>query len=238
MRLDSWLCQQYPQYSRTFIARAIQNGCVTVNGAVCTKAGKIVAPHDQVQATLEKKYVGFAGFKLEHALSFFNIDVTGFVCLDAGLSTGGFADCLLQHGAKKIYGVDVGSCQIDPVLAKDSRLVVMEQTNLKNVASLPEGIDFCTLDVSFTSVIPLIPVVSNLFEPQRAGIVILIKPQFEVGPAHVSSSGIVQDEREQQRACSLVAKALKDAGFVVKGITPAPRKEASGNQEFLIYAVR
>ena len=211
---------------------------MSVNGSVCIKASRAIAPSDVVQATLEKKYVGFAGFKLEHALSFFKIDVTNFVCLDAGLSTGGFADCLLQHGAKKVYGVDVGSCQVDATLAQDSRLVVMEQTNLKNVTSLPDCIDFCTLDVSFTSVIPLIAVVRNLCAPDRAGIVILIKPQFEVGPESVSSSGIVHDEKEQQRACSQIAKAPKEAGFVVHGITPAPRKEAAGDQEFLVYAVR
>lgn len=209
-----------------------------VNGAVCTKPGSVIAADDLVEAELSKKYAGFAGFKLEHALSFFKIDVTGFVCVDAGLSTGGFADCLLQHGAKKVYGIDVGSAQVDAELSKDSRLVVMEQTNLKDVTALPDEIDFCTLDVSFTSVIPLIPVVNRLFVPHRAGIIILIKPQFEVGPAHVSASGIVHDVNEQQRACSQVAKALKEVGFAVQGITPAPRKETTANQEFLIYAVR
>jgi len=238
MRLDSFLCQLYPQYSRTFIARAIHDGCVNVNGIVCTKPGRAVLPQDLVTAVLSKKYVGFAGFKLEHALSFFKIDVADFVCLDAGLSTGGFADCLLQHGATKVYGVDVGSCQIDAALAQDSRLVVMEQTNFKNVESLPEGIDFCTLDVSFTSVIPLIPVASALLKFVGAGIIILIKPQFEVGHEYINSNGIVHDEKAQQRACSDVARALKNAGFSVQGITPSPRKEDAGNQEFLIYAVR
>lgn len=211
---------------------------MSVNGVVCTKPGRTIGLQDTVVAVLSKKYVGFAGFKLEHALSFFKIDVTGFVCLDAGLSTGGFTDCLLQHGAKKVYGIDVGSCQIDAALAQDVRLVVMEQTNLKNVESLPEAIDFCTLDVSFTSVIPLIMVASTLLKPVDAGIVILIKPQFEVGSEYLSSSGIVHDENAQQRACSDVALALKTTGFSVKGIIPSPRKEETGNQEFLVYALR
>lgn len=238
MRLDAWLRERYPGFSRTFIARAINQGCVSVNGYVCTKPGKIVLVHDVVVANLEKKYVGFAGFKLEHALTAFNLDVAGLVCLDAGLSTGGFSDCLLQHGAKKIYGVDVGSSQVDASLALDERLVVMEQTNLKAVTLLPELIDLCTLDLSFTSVLPFIPVVSVLLKPQGAGIIILIKPQFEVGPEHVNNSGIVHDEKQQQLVCSNVAQALKNAGFSVRGIVPSPRKEESGNHEFLVYATR
>lgn len=238
MRLDQLLLKKYPQLSRTFIARAIQQGCVQVNSVLCTKPGKIIAESDVVIADLIKKYVGYAGHKLEHALHSFNIDVHDLICLDAGLSTGGFADCLLQNGAKKVYGVDVGSGQIDSELAQDVRLVVMEQTNLRDVIRLDDDVDFCTLDVSFTSVIPLIVSAEKLLKPSGSTMLVLVKPQFEVGAEFVGDAGIVRDENAQQRACDLVTEALKKVGFTVRGTTEAPRKEVKGNREFFLYAIR
>jgi 23S rRNA (cytidine1920-2'-O)/16S rRNA (cytidine1409-2'-O)-methyltransferase len=237
-RLDQFLTQQHSSLSRTVIARAIQRGRVKVNGTVRNKPGFLVHKNDVIEADLAQKYVGYAGHKLEHALDHFNITLTGKICLDSGLSTGGFADCLLQRGAKKVYGVDVGSGQIDKVLARDPRLVVMEKTNLKDVASLPDRIDFCTLDVSFTSVILLLDAVCALFKNEAASVLVLVKPQFEVGRSHVGPNGVVADPRQQKEAVSRVAAAFESRLFTVSAPVLAPRKEEHGNNEFFLYCVR
>ena len=238
MRLDQFLLKKYSHLSRTFIARAIQQGSVQVNSVICTKPGQKIFESDLVVADLVKKYVGYAGHKLEHALHFFKIDVQDLICLDAGLATGGFSDCLLQCGAKKVYGVDVGSDQVDSALAQDVRLIVMEQTNLRDVEHLGDPIDFCTLDVSFTSVIPLIVSADKLLKASNVAMLVLVKPQFEVGAAFVGDAGIVRDEKAQKRACELVAESLRTLGFTVSGTLEAPRKEVKGNREFFLYAVR
>lgn len=237
-RLDQFLTQQHPSLSRTVIARAIQRGRVKVNGVVRNKPSFLVHKNDAIEADMAQKYVGYAGHKLEHALDHFSLDVTGKICLDSGLSTGGFADCLLQRGAKKVYGVDVGSGQIDKVLARDPRLVVMEKTNLNDVTTLPERIDLCTLDVSFTSVLILLDAVVALFKNEAASVLVLVKPQFEVGRKHVGPNGIVADPRQQKEAVERVSAAFKDKGFAVSAPALAPRKEEHGNNEFFIYCVR
>lgn len=237
-RLDHFLAQQHQSLSRTVIARAIQRGRVKVNGVVRSKPGFLVHPKDAIEADLAQKYVGYAGHKLEHALDYFAIDVNSKTCLDAGLSTGGFADCLLQRGARKVYGIDVGSGQVDKVLAREPRLVVMEKTNLNDVKALPERIDFCTLDVSFTSVLGVLSAAVNLLKTEHASVLILVKPQFEVGRAFVGVNGIVTNVSKQQEAVENVKQALYERGFEVRGSTLSPRKEEHGNNEYFVYAVR
>ena len=237
-RLDHFLSSKHEVLSRTVIARAIQRGRVTVNGIVRNKPGFLVHPKDTIVADLAQKFVGYAGHKLEHALDYFSIDVTGKICLDAGLSTGGFADCLLQRGAKKVYGVDVGTGQIDKVLARETRLIVMEKTNLNDVQELPDRIDLCTLDVSFTSVLVLIEKAVSFLKLESSAVLVLVKPQFEVGRKHVGPNGVVADVRLQKDAVVRISQAFADHGFVIKGSVLAPRKEEHGNNEFFVYCVR
>ena len=237
-RLDQFLLNKNGSLSRTVIARAIQRGRVTVNGVLRNKPGFLVHPNDKIEADLAQKYVGYAGHKLEHALDHFLIDINNKVSVDAGLSQGGFADCLLQRGEKRIYGIDVGSGQIDKVLAREPRLVVMEKTNLNDVESLPELVDFCTLDVSFTSVLLLLDKAVSFLKPASVAMLILVKPQFEVGRKHVGPNGVVADVRLQKDAVVRISQALTDRGFVVKGSVLAPRKEEHGNNEFFVYAIR
>jgi 23S rRNA (cytidine1920-2'-O)/16S rRNA (cytidine1409-2'-O)-methyltransferase len=237
-RLDLVLLSQHPQYSRTLIARAITDGAVFVNGVCVTKPGTKVKDSDVIQAQLEQQYVGFAGYKLAAALEHFKIDVANRVCLDAGLSTGGFSDCLLQNGAQLIYGVDVGSAQIHSSLRSNQRLIVMEQTDIRSVAKLPHAIDLCCLDLSFISLKLVIPSVEPLFSKTNMTFLVLIKPQFEVGREFVGSAGIVRSDEAKKGAIQAVVDLCKTVGFSIKGVTLARRKEATGNDEFFLCCER
>jgi 23S rRNA (cytidine1920-2'-O)/16S rRNA (cytidine1409-2'-O)-methyltransferase len=156
-RLDKFIAERYPALSRSKIQELITQGAVTVNGTVITRSNFLT----EDQATLEVdtamlKYVSRAGFKLEHALREFKLSVSDLVCLDAGLSTGGFTDCLLQSGARKVYGVDVGTAQVDQKIAQDPRVVIMENTDIRKVPPLTDTIDLLTLDLSFISLTKII----------------------------------------------------------------------------------
>ena len=160
MRLDALVQQKHPQLSKTFIQSLIMQGKVKVGGFAVTKAGTSVYSDELLEIDLEQpKYVSRAGFKLEKALQYFSIDVHDLVALDAGLSTGGFTDCLLQHGIKKVYGVDVGYGQAHEKIRQNSKVVVLEKTNLRHLNSLPELVDLVTLDLSFISVVKVMPAV-------------------------------------------------------------------------------
>lgn len=237
-RLDKLIAERYPALSRSKIQELITQGAVTVNGAIISRSNYLVDDTVTIELDLTSlKYVSRAGLKLEHALQEFNISVKDKVCLDAGLSTGGFADCLLQHGARKVYGVDVGTAQIDARIAHDPRLIVMENTDIRLV-QLPEQVDIVTLDLSFISLTKVIEPVAKLIKP--SGILItLIKPQFEVGlEAARAASGVIKDPKLQQEAINNVIQAVKTVGFEYKSITESPILGGSGNKEFLAYFVK
>src|SRR5579862_9554461 len=178
-RLDLLVHERYPHLTRNQIQSFIIQNKVTVNGILITKPGTSVPEDSTLELAIdEPKYVSRAGFKLEGALDSFNIDVKDLVALDAGISTGGFSDCLLQHGIKKIYGIDVGYGQVHEKVADNPRVKVIERTNLRNLTMLPEKIDIATLDLSFISLLKVMPAVKNLLKPEGR-IIALIKPQFE-----------------------------------------------------------
>lgn len=234
-RLDHIVAERYPALSKTFIQSLIMQGKVFVEGSRQTKAGTQLDPEVALTVDLEvPKYVSRAGFKLEKALEHFGIEVKDFVVMDAGLSTGGFTDCLLQHGAKKIYGVDVGYGQVHEKISDDERVLVMERTNLRQLNALPEKVDLVTLDLSFISVLKVISVVRNLLKDDGK-LIVLIKPQFEAEKHQVGKGGIVKDAAVHEEVIKKVTDGIQEAGFELVGVTESPIEGGMGNKEFLAY---
>lgn len=237
-RFDVVVSERYPLYSRRQIQSWIMQGKILVDGQAQTKPGVLV--HEDVPLTMnieEPKYVGRAGFKLEKALEHFGINVEGLVVLDAGISTGGFTDCLLQHGAKKVYGIDVGYGQVHEKVAQDDRVIVRERTNLRDMPDLEEQVDMVTLDLSFISVLKVMDTVCKILKPGGM-LVILIKPQFESERKDIGRGGIVRDPAIHQAAIKKIVNGVDDYGFEFKGVVDSPIEGAQGNKEFLAYFVR
>lgn len=250
VRLDNLIHTLYPQYSRQQIQSWIMQGKVLVDDKVVTKSGTQVKPEVKIVLNAkEPKYVGRAGFKLEGALEKFNIDVTDFVVLDAGLSTGGFTDCLLQAGAKKIFGIDVGYGQAHEKIRQDKRVVVKEHLNLritqevlelleiKNIESNENKVDLVTLDLSFISVLKVMETVCAVLTP-AGKLVVLIKPQFEAEHHEIGKGGIVRDEKVHKKIIEKVTSGIIDMGFELVGVTESPIEGATGNKEFLAYFIK
>lgn len=237
-RLDQILQLQLPHLSRNQIVSFIIQGKVHVDGKIVNKPGTLVKESAEVVCdAYEPKFASRAGFKLEKALDYFNIDVTNLVALDAGISTGGFSDCLLQRGIARIYGIDVGYGQVHEKVTRDPRVVIMERTNLKDVAQLPEKVDLVTLDLSFISVLKVLPAILNLIKEQ-AQLVILIKPQFEAGREQVGAGGIIKDPAVHQEVIDRIVKGVQEFGFKNIGVIESPIQGSSGNKEFLGYFVK
>jgi len=237
-RFDAVVAERYPQYSRQQIQSWIMQGKILVDGIALTKPGVLV--HEDIPLVMnvqEPKYVGRAGFKLEKALEHFALDVEGLVILDAGISTGGFTDCLLQHGAKKVYGIDVGYGQVHEKIAQDDRVIVRERTNLRDMTDLEELVDMVTLDLSFISVLKVMDTVREILKP-GGKLVILIKPQFESERKDIGRGGIIKDPAVHQVAIKKVVDGVGYYGFECKGVTDSPIEGAMGNKEFLAYFVR
>ena len=190
------------------------------------------------------KYLSRGGVKLEHALAHWKINVTGKTCLDVGASTGGFTDCLLQHGAANVIAVDTGHGQIAFQLRKDSRVRLFEKTNARYLTpqQLGEVVDLIVMDVSFISATLVLPAVIAAAFPQKATegsereLIVLVKPQFEAGREHVGKGGIVRDPQIQQQAVERVRNAVKALGATSTDVTESPILGAEGNREFLLYA--
>lgn len=238
-RLDVLVQEKYPNFSRNQIQSYILQRKVTVDGKIVDKAGTILPVESDVVLDVEEpKYVSRAGFKLEKALDYFNVDVKDLVVLDSGISTGGFTDCLLQRGAKRVYGVDVGYGQVHEKVLQDKRLVLMERTNLRHLDLLPEKVDLVTLDLSFISILTVMPAVIKHLKDD-AKIITLIKPQFEAGPENVSRGGIVKDEKVHQMVIDKIKGGMAQFGFEMKGFTESPIFGAKGgNKEFLALFIK
>ena len=237
-RLDILLSELYPQYSRKQIQSWIMQGKAFVDEQKETKSGTLITVDVPIKLLVEEtKYVGRAGFKLEKALDHFGIDVTDFVVMDAGLSTGGFTDCLLQRGAKKIYGVDVGHGQVHEKIRNDERVVVMERTNLRHLETLPEKVDLVTLDLAFISVLKVMDAVKRILK-DNGQLIVLIKPQFEAEKKDVGRGGIIKDSAVHQKVIDTVTSGIKNFGFDLVGVTESPIEGGSGNKEFLGYFKR
>ncbi len=237
-RLDQRVQELYPQYSRNQIQSFIMQNKVFVNGTVISKPGIPVKDEDNVTVLAEEpKYVCRAGWKLEKALDIFGIDPTGLVILDAGLSTGGFTDCLLQRGAARVYGVDVGYGQVHEKIRQDPRVRVYERTNLRYLKSLPEKVDLVTLDLSFISLLKVMDAVLGLMK-DKGQLITLIKPQFEAERHEVGKGGIIKDPEVHKRVVEKVIKAIEDYGLSYLGSIESPILGSSGNKEFLAYFKR
>lgn len=237
-RLDQLVAELFPQYSRQYVQSLIMQGKVTVDGKIVTKPGTAVLVEALVEVDAqEPAYVSRAGNKLAHALDYFGIDPRDLVVLDAGLSTGGFTDCLLQRGVAKVYGIDVGYGQVSEKIRRDERVIIYERTNLRNLTSVGERVDLVTLDLSFISVLKVMEAVCQLAKDD-ATLIVLIKPQFEADRADVGRGGLIKDPAVHQRVIDRVKEGIAGYGFICMGITDSPILGTTGNKEFLGYFKR
>ena len=235
-RLDLLLIEKGLVSSRQRGRALIMAGKVFANDQRIDKPGVLIAKDDDIVLKgTDIPYVSRGGLKLEEALKSFKIKVDGLVCLDVGASTGGFTDCLLQHGASCIFAVDVGYGQFDWKLRQDPRVVIIERTNIRNMPAdtLPQLVDLVTIDVSFISLKIVIPSVIK-FLKQDAGIIALIKPQFEVGKGKVGKGGVVRDSDLHNEVIKDLTKFFTKTGLKCESVIPSPIFGSKGNKEFFI----
>jgi len=243
-RLDSEMVERGLSESREKAKRAIMAGAVRVNQQVARKPSDVVKTSDLIELATGEKYVSRGGLKLEHALCHFNLNVDGWVAIDVGASTGGFTDCLLQHGAAQVYAVDVGHGQLAWSLRNDPRVVVMERTNARALTreQFPSDFgyaDLTTVDCSFISLRKIIPPVVPLVRP-GGNLVALIKPQFEAGKAEADKgAGVIKDPVIHQRVLAELETFFSErSGLRWVGVTPSPILGPAGNKEFLVLIVK
>ncbi len=209
-------------------------GEVLVEGSVSDKPGKLVPLDARIEVKAHPAYVSRGGKKLERALQVFRVDVTDLVAADIGASTGGFTDCLLRHGARKVYAIDVGYGQIDWRLRQDPRVVVMERTNIRYLRGLPEPMDIVTIDVSFIGLNLVLPKALDLLQGE-GDIITLVKPQFEAGKGNVGKGGVVRDSAVHRRVLKRVIELSMDLGLSPVSAVASPIKGPAGNVEFLLH---
>ncbi len=210
-------------------------GEVRIDGQVASKASDVVLAGHEISIAARSRYVGRGGTKLEGAIEHFEIICDGKIGLDIGASTGGFTDCLLQHGARKVYAVDVGHGQLVWKIRDDPRVITLEKTNARHLseAEIPEPIEICVIDISFISLTLILPNAFQLLTPDGV-ILALIKPQFELARADVSRGGIVRSPELHEKAQQKVAAFAETMGARVGGLIPSVITGADGNQEFFI----
>ncbi|MCB9451829.1 MAG: TlyA family RNA methyltransferase [Anaerolineaceae bacterium] len=233
-RLDILVYEQGLAPSREKARAMIMAGEILVDQKRVDKPGTRVAVAAIITAKSKPRYVSRGGDKLAGALDAFAIPITGRVCADVGASTGGFTDCLLQHGAARVYALDVGYGQIHYKLRQDERVIVMERVNARYVNTLPEPISLAVIDASFISLKLLLPAVKKWLTPQ-ADVIPLIKPQFEAGKSDVGKGGVVKDPDIHARVIAEILTFATEAGFAIKGLTTSPLKGPAGNTEFLVW---
>ena len=233
LRLDQLLVEKGLFGSREQARRAIMAGEVMVGTRVAAKPSELLEEQAAITVKPTRKYVGRGALKLEAALDHFKIDVHRKTALDIGASTGGFTDCVLQRGAKKVYAVDVGHGQLDWKLRNDPRVSVLEKVNARSLSRehIPELVDLCVIDVSFISLTLILPSAFDLITPTGV-ILALIKPQFELQRSEVGKGGIVRDQGLHQKAQDKIVAFVTHLGHVVTGIVPSAITGADGNQEF------
>jgi 23S rRNA (cytidine1920-2'-O)/16S rRNA (cytidine1409-2'-O)-methyltransferase len=245
IRLDKLLVERGLVPSRERAQALILAGKVLVHEQKIEKAGTAIEPHAEIKLLGEDlKYVSRGGLKLERALEHWHIDVQGNICLDVGASTGGFTDCLLQHGAARVTAVDTGHGQIAFQLRQDGRVRLLEKTNARYLTreQLEETVDLMVMDVSFISATLVLPAVIASAFPQspseRRGrvAIVLVKPQFEAGRDQVGKGGIVKDPETQQQTVEKVRAAINELGAASTDVIESPILGSEGNREFLLYA--
>jgi len=222
--------------SREQAARLILAGAVTVDGVLVDKQAKLVPEEARIDvATRETPYVSRGGGKLAAALAAFGIVPSGLVAMDVGASTGGFTDCLLQGGARRVYAVDVGYGQLDWRLRQDPRVVVLERCNIRHLdrSAVPEPIELAVIDVSFISLTLVLPCVAR-FLAESATVIALVKPQFEVGKGQVGRGGIVRDDRQRHEVTEKILACAAGLGWTTLGVLDSPVIGQKGNREILV----
>lgn len=236
IRLDLLLVDRGLVSTRQQASSTILSGNVYLEGQKADKAGRLVSEDADISIKAQMPYVGRGGLKLEEAIRSFNIRPEGKIALDIGASTGGFTDCLLQHGAKKVYAIDVGYGQLHWKLRNDPRVINLEKTHILKFdwALITDHIDIATLDLSFISVTYALPALKEHL-PAGCVIVILVKPQFEVGKGDVGKGGIVRNMDKVQQAVKKVKEFAEGMGFEVRGLIPSPILGQKGNVEYLLY---
>lgn len=235
-RLDQLLVDRGLAETREKAQALILAGWVLVEGQKIDKAGRTFAVSSRIDVTERSPYVSRGGFKLEAAIDHWGIDVRDKVCLDVGASTGGFTNCLLLRGARRVYAIDVGKGQLDWKIRTDPRVVVRDGINARYLepSDFPEQVDLAVCDVSFISATMILPRLVPLLR-EHGEMVILVKPQFEVARGQVGKGGIVRDPILHREACERVAGAAQTLGFTTD-IIESPIAGAEGNKEFLLHA--
>ena len=235
-RLDSLLTLRGLVDSPSLAQRMVMAGQVRVNGQVALKPSTMVDAAAEITLEGEPRYVSRGGEKLEAGLQAFPIQVREQVCADVGASTGGFTDCLLQHGAAKVYAIDVGYGLLHWKLRSDPRVALMERTNARYVVSLPEAVSLVTIDASFISLKILLPAAAGWFGPCGGEVVALIKPQFEAGRKEVSrGDGVIHDSLVHRQVLLDVLGFAQSAGYSLCGLLISPLRGPKGNVEFLAH---
>ena len=241
-RLDLHLLTKGLVKSRQEAQKLIRAGKVkTINGQILDKPGEEVLKDLQIEVTQPLKYVSRGGEKLAEAFNQFPLEIKNRVCLDAGISTGGFTDCLLQLGAAKVYGVDVGYGQTAWSIRNDPRVVLLERTNIRYLT--PEKLfkdgdripDFAVADLSFISLKKVLSSIKSLLQSVRSELILLVKPQFEVGKDKVGKGGVVRDHSLHAEAIQGVVNEARKYGFYPQGVIASPLKGPAGNQEYLLW---
>jgi len=248
VRLDLLIVERGMAESRAKAQALIMAGQVRVDGQVELKASTAISPEARLDLEAGPRFVSRGGDKLEAALTNFQVNVIGRICADVGSSTGGFTDCLLQHGAVKVYAIDVGKGILHWKLRNDQRLVVMEETNARHVVSLPEQVSLVTIDASFISLKILLPVVKGWLrvsppssfpiegEGEKGEIIALIKPQFEAGRKETArNKGVIRDPEVHKVVLMDALTFAQEQGFSVRGLMRSPLLGPKGNVEFLSW---
>ncbi len=239
-RLDTLLVERNLCDSRQQAQRLIRAGEVKVNQQVMDKPGAEIDIAAEIEVKQRSPYVSRGGEKLAKALAEFPIQIAGRICLDGGISTGGFTDCLLQAGAQKVYGVDVGYGQVAWSLRQDPRVILRERTNLRHLQATdlydngePDA-DLGVADVSFISLTKVLPALWQLLKAPRE-LILLVKPQFEVGRSRVGKNGVVRDPKDQAEAIAQVLQSAQELGWSYQGLTWSPLQGPAGNIEYLLW---
>lgn len=239
IRLDQLIYERGFTESRERAKTTVMSGLVFINGQRADKPGMPVSPDAQIEIRGDAiPFVSRGGFKLDKALKVFPVDPAGKVCIDCGASTGGFTDVLLQHGASRVYAVDVGYGQLAWKLRSDERVINLERTNLRYITDeqIPEKLDLAVMDVSFISIRLVLPAVVRLLK-QDADLICLIKPQFEAGREEVGKKGVVRDEEVHREVVKAVLNFAPSIGLSVVGLDYSPIKGPEGNIEYICHMI-
>ncbi len=236
-RLDQLLVMRALAASRPQAQRLIMAGKVRVAGQLADKPGRRIAADAELSVAAGERFVGRGGAKLEHAFQTFGLQASGLICLDIGASSGGFTDCLLQHGAAKVYAIDVGRGQLHQKLRQDPRVVIMDKTNARYLRpdDLGELADLAVMDVSFISLTKVMPAIKDMLRP-GAHLLTLIKPQFEAGRQEVGRGGVVREAAVRQRVIEQLRQwGTEQLGLRWLGVCESPLRGPAGNLEYLAY---